>query len=89
MNPQIVPIHRKEYLREDGMLFVRTDGILETMIKAPLIIAGLIVVAMTMPIQSSFSSTRTLDLIIHSDGSTHVTSEIDVDSLASNFEIKS
>jgi len=69
------------------MLFVRTDGILETMVKAPLILAGLIVVAMTMPIQSSFSSTRTLDLIIQSDGSTHITSEIDVDSLASDFEL--
>jgi len=87
MNQEIVPVHRKEYLREDGMLFVRTDGILETMVKAPLILAGLIVIAMTIPIQSSFSSTRTLDLIIHSDGSTHVTSEIDVDSFASDFEL--
>jgi len=87
MNPEIVQIQRKEYLREDGMLFVRTDGILETMVKAPLILAGLIIVAMTMPIQFSFSSTRTLDLIIQSDGSTHVTSEIDVDSLASDFEL--
>jgi len=87
MNPQIVPIHRNKSLREEGMIFVRTDGILETMVKAPLILAGLIVVAMTMPIQSSFSSTRTLDLIIHSDGSTHITSEIDVDSLASDFEL--
>jgi len=87
MNPEIVPIHRKEYLREDGMLFVRTDGILETMVKAPLILAGLIIVALTIPLQTSFSSTRTLDLIIHSDGSTHVTSEIDVDSLDSDFEL--
>jgi len=87
MNPEIVPTHRKEYLREDGMLFVRTDGILETMVKAPLIFAGLIIVALIIPLQTSFSSTRTLDLIIHSDGSTHVTSEIDVDSLASDFEL--
>ena len=87
MNPEIMPIHRIGSLQEDGMLFVRTDTILETMVKAHLIIAGLIVVAMTMPLQSSFSSTRTLDLIIHSDGSTHITSEIDVDSLASDFEL--
>jgi len=87
MNQEIVPIHRIESFREDGMLFVRTDGILETMAKAHLIIAGLIVVAMVMPIQSSFSSTRTLDLIIRSDGSTHITSEIDVDSFASDFEL--
>jgi uncharacterized membrane protein len=85
MKPEIVPIHRKEYLREDGMLFVRTDDILETMVKAPLILAGLIIIALTIPLQTSFSSTRTLDLIIQSDGSTHISSHIDVDS--SNFEL--
>ncbi|MEK0320353.1 MAG: MarR family transcriptional regulator, partial [Nitrosopumilus sp.] len=87
MKPVIAPIHRKEFLQEDGILFVRTDGIPEIMIKTPLILAGLIVVALTMPVQTSFSSTRTLDLIIHSDGSTHVTSEIDVNFLDSDFEL--
>ena len=85
MKPVITPIHRKEFLHEDGILFVRTDGILETMVKAPLILAGLIVIALTIPIQNSFSSTRTLDLTIQSDGSTHISSHIDVDS--SNFEL--
>ena len=87
MESQIVPIHRKESLREDGMLFVRTEGILETMVKAPLIIAGLMVVVLTMPLQTSFSSTRTLELIMYSDGSTHVTSQLDVDSLSPDFEV--
>ena len=85
MEQQIVPIHRKEFLREDGMLFVRTDGILDTMIKTPLIMAGLIVVALTIPLQTSFGSTRALELTVNSDGSTHVFSEMDVDS--SNFEL--
>ena len=49
MKPEIVQIHRKEYLREDGMLFVRTDDILETMVKAPLILAGLIVIVLMIP----------------------------------------
>ena len=88
MNPQIVPIHRNEFLREEGMLFVRTDGILETMVKAPLIIAGLLVVALSMPIQSSFGSTRSLDLIIYPDGSTHVSAQIDVDPLNPEFELE-
>ncbi|MDH3312620.1 MAG: MarR family transcriptional regulator [Nitrosopumilus sp.] len=87
MNPEIVPIHRKEFLREDGMLFVRTEGILETMVKAPLIIASLIVVALAMPIQTSFSSTRSLDLILYSDGSAHVSSQLDVDPLDPDFEV--
>jgi len=87
MNPQIVPIQRIESFREDGMLFVRTDGILETMVKTPLIIAGLIVVALTMPIQSSFSSTRTLDLTLYSDGSTHISTQLDIDPLEPDFEV--
>jgi len=87
MNPEIVPIHRIESFREDGMLFVRTDGILEIMVKAPLIIAGLIVIALTMPMQTSFSSTRTLDLTLYSDGSAHISTQVDIDPLEPNFEV--
>ena len=87
MNPELIPVHRGESIREDGMLFVRTDGILETMVKAPLILAGLIIVAVVMPLQTSFSSTRTLELIIYSDGSTHVSTQIDVDPLEPDFEL--
>ena len=87
MNPEIVPVHGKESIREDGMLFVRTDGILETMVKAPLILAGLIIVIVLIPLQTSFSSTRTLELIIYSDGSTHVSTQIDVDPLEPDFEL--
>jgi hypothetical protein len=87
MDPEIVPIHRKEFLREDGMLFVRTEAILDTMVKIPLLVASMIIVAAVMPIQSSFSSPRILDLIIYPDGSTHVSSEIDVDPLVTDFEL--
>ena len=87
MNPEIVPIHRKESLREDGMLFVRTDGIVDTMVKVPLLVASMIIVAAVMPIQSSFSSPRTLDLIIYPDGTTHVSTEIDVDPFATDYEL--
>lgn len=86
MNPELVPV-REESIREDGMLFVRTDGILETMVKAPLILAGLIIVAIVIPLQTSFSSTRTLELVIYSDGSTHVSTQIDVDPLEPDFEL--
>ncbi|HEY5735778.1 MAG TPA: MarR family transcriptional regulator [Nitrosopumilus sp.] len=87
MNPEIVPIHRNESLREDGMLFVRTEGIVDTMVKIPLLVASMIIVAAIMPIQSSFSSPRTLDLIIYPDGSTHVSTEIDVDPFAIDYEL--
>lgn len=38
-----------------------------------------------IPIQSSFGSTKTLDLIIYPDGSTHISSEIEVDPLELDF----
>ena len=87
MNPEIMSMYGKESLREDGMLFVRTEGILETMVKAPLIIAGLIVVALTMPIQTSFGSTRMLDLTLYSDGSAHISSQLEVDPLDPDYEV--
>jgi uncharacterized membrane protein len=88
MNPQIVPTHRKESLREDGMLFVRTEGIFDTMVKLPLLVASMIIVAAVMPIQSSFSSPRVLDLIIYPDGTTHVSVEVNVDPLATDYELE-
>ena len=87
MNSQIMFLQRKEYDREDGMLFVRNDGILETMVKAPMLLAGLIVVILIMPIYTSFGSTRTLDLTIYADGSTHVSSQLDVDPLEPVLEM--
>ena len=87
MNPQIVPTHRKESLREDGMLFVRTEGIFDTMVKLPLLVASMIIVAAVMPVQSSFSSPRVLDLTIYPDGTTHVSAEIDVDPLTTDYEL--
>ena len=87
MNPQILPDHRNETLVDDGMLFVRTEGIVNTMIRAPIILAGLIVMAIGMPFQSSFSSTKTLELTMYSDGSTHISSQIQVDSFSPDYEI--
>lgn len=80
-------IHKSNQLRVERMLFVRTDSILETMMKAPLILASLILVSVIMPLQSSFSSTRSLDLIIYPDGSSHVKSTFDIDPLDPVYEI--
>ena len=87
MNLELVSVYGKEYLREDGMLFVRTEAIFDTMVKIPLLVASLIIVAAVMPIQPSFSSPRMLDLTIYPDGSTHVSAEIVVDPLAMDFEL--
>ena len=87
MKCQLEQNHGQDPLLEDGMLFVRTEGILETMVKTPLIVASLIIVALTIPIQSSFSSTRTLDITLYPDGSAHVFSQFDVDPLEPDFEV--
>lgn len=57
------------------------------MIRAPLILAGMIVMAIGMPFQSSFSTTKTLELTMYSDGSTHISSQIQVDSFSPDYEI--
>ena len=77
----------KEPFQDERMLFVRTDGIFETMAKVPLIIAGLLVFTIMIPIQTSFSSTRTLELVIYSDGSTHISSQIEVNPLNPDYEL--
>jgi hypothetical protein len=87
MNAEIIQTHRKKFLREDGMLFVRTDGIIDTMTRIPLLVASLIIVLALIPIQSSFGSPRNLDLMIYPDGTTHVSTEIDVDPLSIDYEL--
>ena len=87
MNQQLNPLHRQESILEDGMLFVRTESILQTMAKLPILLAGFIIMAVAMPFQNSYSSIKTMDLIIYSDGSTHISSEIGVDSLEVDFAL--
>ena len=83
----IEPTQLKSSLGDDGILFVRNDCIFDTMVKTPLLVASMIIVAALLPIQSSFSSPRDLDLIIYSDGTTHVSTEIDIDPFLTDFEL--
>ncbi len=87
MNAQLAPYKRQKYLQEERMLFVRTEGILQTMARIPLLVAGFIIVAIAMPIQNSFSSTRSLELTIYPDGSTHISSDIAVDPLQPDVKV--
>ena len=83
----IEPIQSKKSLGDYGILFVRNDSIFDTMVKTTFLIASMIIVAAMLPIQSSFSSPRDLDLIIYQDGSTHVSTEIDVDPFLTDYEL--
>ena len=83
----IEPIQTNKSLGDDGILFVRNDSIFDTMVKTSVLVASMIIAAALLPIQSSFSSPRDLDLIIYQDGSTHVSTEIDVDPFLTDYEL--
>jgi len=83
----IEPIQWEKSLGNEGILFVRNDNIFDTMVKVPLLVASIIIAAALLPIQYSFSSPRDLDLIIYPDGSTHVSTEIDVDPFLTDYEV--
>jgi len=63
------------------MLLVRNTDILSTMVRIPIVVIGLVLVALSAPLEQSFGSSRTLDFTIYPDGSTHVFYELDVDPL--------
>jgi len=88
MNQQMVVPYWQDHSPEDGMLFVRTKSILTSMGRATLLAVGLIVMAISMPIQSTFGTVRTLDLIIYPDGTTHVSSEISTDPFEPDFTVE-
>ena len=87
MTSLIEPTQLNNSLGDDGILFVRNDSILDTMVKVPLLVASIIIAAALLPVQSSFSSPRDIDLTIYPDGSTHVLSEIDVDPFLTDYEL--
>jgi uncharacterized membrane protein len=66
---------------EKGTLFVRSTNIISAMVRLPIIVLGLILVAFSAPIQQSLASSRTLDFTIYSDGSTHIFYEFPADPL--------
>ena len=79
---------KKHQSMGEGMLFVRSMDILTTMVRIPIIVLGLLLVALTMPIQQSSASNRTLDFTIYSDGSTHVFYELESDPLEPESKVK-
>jgi len=74
-------VAQKHQSLEGEMLFVRNTDILSTMVRIPIVVIGLMLIALSVPIQQSFASSRTLDFTIYQDGSTHVFYELDADPL--------
>lgn len=61
----------------EGMLFVRITDILIRMVKAPLIVIGLLL-TVVLPAQS-FGSLRAVDFTIYPDGTTHISQQSSAD----------
>ena len=70
------------------MLLVRKMDIISTMVGLPIVVIGLVLIALRTPIQQSFASSRTLDFTIYQDGSTHVFYELDVDPLKLEVQVE-
>ncbi len=63
----------------EGMIFVRINCILTTMVKAPVIAACFILFSLSAFVQCAMGSPKVLDFTIYTDGTTHVFYQTDVD----------
>lgn len=88
MTQKMVVPYWQDHSVEERMLFVRTKSILTTLVRVPLVAVGLIVMAMSVPIQSTFGTVRSVDLTIYPDGTTHVSSEITADPFEPDYAVK-
>ena len=78
MNQESVCCGWLEDSKNDGILLTPTEA-LSLMARVPLAVFVLILLAMSVPLQHSFGSNRTLDLFLFPDGSTHVTYSLESD----------
>jgi len=80
MNQESVCCGWLEDSKNDGMLLSPTDALI-LMARVHVAALVLILLAMSVPLQHSFGSTRTLDFFLFPDGSTHVTYFLESDPL--------
>ena len=86
MNQESVYCGWLEDSKNDGMLLSPTDALI-LMVRVPIVVFVLILLAMTVPLQHSFGSNRTLDFFLFPDGSTHVTYSLESDPLLPDTQI--
>jgi len=79
MPPEHQMIGVQEVLPE-GMLFVRFNHILKTMVRAPVIAACFVLLTLCSFVQYAVGSTKVLEFTIYTDGTTHIFYQTDVDS---------
>ena len=86
MNQESVLCRRQEYSTEGRMLLSPTQA-LTTMTLVPVAVFVLVLLAISVPIQHSFGSNRTLDISLFTDGSTHVFYEIGSNPLYPDIQV--
>jgi len=86
MNQESVCCGWLEDSKNDGILLTPTEA-LSLMARVPLAVFVLILLAMSVPLQHSFGSARTLDLFLFPDGSTHVTYSLESDPFLPDTEV--
>ena len=86
MNQESVYCGWLEDSKNDGMLLSPTEALI-LMARVPLAVFVLILLAMSVPLQNSFGSNRTLDLFLFPDGSTHVTYSLESDPFLPDTEV--
>ena len=86
MNQESVCCGWLEDSKNDGMLLSPTDALI-LMARVPIVAFVLILLAMSVPLQHSFGSNRTLDFSLFPDGSTHVTYSLESDPFLPDTEV--
>ena len=86
MNQESVCCGWLEDSKNDGMLLSPTDALI-LMAHVPIVAFVLILLAMSVPLQHSFGSNRTLDFSLFPDGSTHVTYFLESDPFLPDTEV--
>ena len=86
MNQEPVLCRRQEHSNHDRMLLSPTEA-LSTMALVPIAVFVLVLLAITVPLQHSFGSNRTLDFSLFPDGSTHVFYELDSNPLFPDTQV--
>ena len=69
----------------EGILFVRINYILTTMVRAPVVAACFLLLTLSSFVQYAMGSPKSLDFTIYADGTTHVLYQTDVDSQSPDF----
>ena len=78
-------MHEVQEVLPEGMIFVRINSILTTMVRAPVVATCFLLITLSSFVQYAIGSPKVLDFTIYADGTTHVFYQTDVDSQSPDF----